>query len=210
MTFVAVHNKVPACNSILKEKPMFPINEQLSNVAKTNVQAQLSILTTFTAKTFESFEKMVDLNLNVAKASLEDSAATARQLLAAKDPQEFLSMTAAQAQPTAAKAPSPGKHCDQRTSRTYARRRRTNRRDRSPDLGSGGRCVEKCASRLGKRDCNRQVRPGQCQRRLRAVHQNHQAGRGSNGSQLELGGQPIFAGRRKGSRVWHPHPQVNP
>jgi phasin family protein len=89
---------------------MFPMNEQLTNAAKTNLEAQLSILTALTTKAFESVEKVVDLNLNAAKASLEDSAVTARQLLAAKDPQEFLSLTAAQAQPTAAKAIAYSRH----------------------------------------------------------------------------------------------------
>lgn len=89
---------------------MFPMNEQFTNAAKANLEAQLSILTALTAKAFESVEKVVDLNLNAAKASLEDSAVAARQLLAAKDPQEFLSLTAAQAQPTAAKAIAYGRH----------------------------------------------------------------------------------------------------
>ncbi|HYD93704.1 MAG TPA: phasin family protein [Noviherbaspirillum sp.] len=89
---------------------MFTIPEQFSNVAKTNLEAQLSLLTNLTSKAFESMEKVVDLNLNVAKASLEDSSIAARQLLSAKDPQEFFSLTAAQAQPTAAKAIAYGRH----------------------------------------------------------------------------------------------------
>jgi phasin family protein len=89
---------------------MFSIPEQFSSVAKANFEAQLSILTALTSKAFESVEKVVDLNINVAKASLEDSAITARQLLSAKDPQEFFSLSAAQAQPTAAKAIAYGRH----------------------------------------------------------------------------------------------------
>jgi phasin family protein len=89
---------------------MFPINEQFVNAAKSNFENQLAIFTTLTSKTFESLEKIADLNLNAAKASLEDSAVTARQLISAKDPQEFFSLTAAQAQPTAAKAIAYGRH----------------------------------------------------------------------------------------------------
>lgn len=89
---------------------MFPIHEQLSNVAKANFESQLAILTTLTSKAFESMEKVVDLNLNVAKASFEDTSIAAKQLLAAKDPQEFFSLTAAQAQPTTAKAIAYGRH----------------------------------------------------------------------------------------------------
>jgi phasin family protein len=89
---------------------MFPMNEQFANAAKANLETQFSILTALTAKAFESMEKVVDLNLNAAKASLEDSTVAARQLLAAKDPQEFFSLTAAQAQPTAAKAIAYSRH----------------------------------------------------------------------------------------------------
>lgn len=89
---------------------MFPIPEQFSNVAKANLEAQLSLLTNLTSKVFESVEKVVDLNLNVAKASLEDSSIAAKQLLGSKDPQEFFSLSAAQAQPAAAKAIAYGRH----------------------------------------------------------------------------------------------------
>jgi phasin family protein len=68
------------------------------------------LLTALTNKTFESVEKIIDLNMNVAKASLEESTATAKQILAAKDPQEFFSLTAAQAQPSAEKAIAYGRH----------------------------------------------------------------------------------------------------
>jgi phasin family protein len=89
---------------------MFTIPEQFSSVAKANIEAQLSIFTALTSKAFESMEKVVDLNLNVVKASLEDSSVAAKQLLSAKDPQEFFSLTAAQAQPTAAKAIAYSRH----------------------------------------------------------------------------------------------------
>jgi phasin family protein len=89
---------------------MFNLPEQFSAAAKTNLETQLSIITALTGKAFESVEKFIDLNLNAAKASLEDSSITAKQLLAAKDPQEFFSLTAAQAQPTAAKAIAYGRH----------------------------------------------------------------------------------------------------
>lgn len=89
---------------------MFTVPDQFSTVAKANLEAQLSMFTNLTSKAFESMEKMVDLNLNVAKASLEDTSIAARQLMTAKDPQEFFSLTAAQAQPTAAKAIAYGRH----------------------------------------------------------------------------------------------------
>jgi len=89
---------------------MFAIPENFSNATKANFDAQIALLSELTNKTFESIEKIVDLNINVVKASLEETAATTKQLLAAKDPQEFFSLSAAQAQPSAEKAIAYGRH----------------------------------------------------------------------------------------------------
>jgi phasin family protein len=89
---------------------MFSIPEQFSNATKANFESQFAIFSSLTNKTFEGVEKLVDLNLTAAKASLEDTSAAAKQLLAAKDPQEFFSLSAAQAQPTAEKAIAYSRH----------------------------------------------------------------------------------------------------
>jgi len=83
---------------------MFAFPEQFSNATKANLESQFALLSTLTSKTFEGVEKLVELNINTAKAALENSSATARQLLAVKDPQEFFSVTSSQAQPNAEKA----------------------------------------------------------------------------------------------------------
>jgi phasin family protein len=89
---------------------MFSSPEQFSAATKANFEAQLALMTALANKAFESVEKLVDLNLTVAKTSIEESNATAKQLLAAKDPQEFFSLASAQAQPTAEKAVAYGRH----------------------------------------------------------------------------------------------------
>ncbi|HZX29369.1 MAG TPA: TIGR01841 family phasin [Telluria sp.] len=99
---------------------MFAIPEQFSNATKANFDAQFALLSSLTSKAFEGVEKLVDLNLNAAKATLEESSATARQLLAAKDAQEFFSLTAAQAQPTAEKALSYSRQVASITASTQA------------------------------------------------------------------------------------------
>ena len=83
---------------------MFAIPEQFSNATKANLESQFALLSSLTSKTFESMEKLVELNINTARATLSDSSSTARQLLSAKDPQEFFQLSAAQAQPSAEKA----------------------------------------------------------------------------------------------------------
>ena len=72
---------------------MFAFPEQFSNATKANLESQFALFSALTSKTFEGVEKLVDLNINTAKAALEDSSATARQLLAAKDAQEFFSVS---------------------------------------------------------------------------------------------------------------------
>ena len=89
---------------------MFAIPEQFSNATKANFEAQFAIFSTLTNKAFEGVEKFVDLNLTAAKASLEETSATTKQLLAAKDPQEFFSLATAQAQPSAEKTIAYGRH----------------------------------------------------------------------------------------------------
>jgi phasin family protein len=89
---------------------MFSIPEQFSVTTKSSFETQLALLSALAGKTFEGVEKIIDLNLNVAKTSLEETNAAAKQLLAAKDPQEWLSLTAANAQPHAEKALAYGRH----------------------------------------------------------------------------------------------------
>lgn len=89
---------------------MFTVPEQFSAATKANFESQLAMINALTAKAFEGVEKVIQLNINAGRASLEESSATARQLLAAKDAQEFFSLTAAQAQPTAEKAVAYGRH----------------------------------------------------------------------------------------------------
>lgn len=83
---------------------MFAIPEQFSNATKASLESQFALFSSLTAKTFEGVEKLVELNISTARSTLEDSSAAARQLLGAKDPQEFFSLTASQAQPNAEKA----------------------------------------------------------------------------------------------------------
>jgi phasin family protein len=83
---------------------MFSVPEQFSNATKSNLEAQFAMFSSLTNKAFEGIEKIVALNLTAGRAALEESTASAKQLLSAKDPQEFFALTTAQAQPKAEKA----------------------------------------------------------------------------------------------------------
>ena len=89
---------------------MFSFQEQFSAATKSNFEAQIAMITALTSKTFESVEKIVDLNMTAVKASLEESTLAAKQLMTAKDPQEFFTLAASQAQPNSEKAIAYGRH----------------------------------------------------------------------------------------------------
>ena len=74
---------------------MFSIPEQFSAATKSQLEAQLKILNNFAATAFEGAQKVIALNLSTTKASVEKSSAAARELLEAKDPQEFFARTTA-------------------------------------------------------------------------------------------------------------------
>lgn len=89
---------------------MFMLNEQLSAATKANLNAQLAMITTLTNKALENVEKVVDLNISTAKASLEESVANAKQLLGAQNPQTFFALTVGQIQPVTEKAIAYSRH----------------------------------------------------------------------------------------------------
>lgn len=82
---------------------MFTLPEQFSAATKANIDAQLAMFTAFTSKAMEGVEKMVELNITAAKTSSEEFQAMAKQLLSAKDAQEFINLTTASAQPNTEK-----------------------------------------------------------------------------------------------------------
>jgi phasin family protein len=89
---------------------MFPMQDQFSAAAKSNFAAGFALYNSLTSKTLESVEKLINLNLTAVKASMEESSAATKQILAAKDPQEFLSLVSAQTKPNLEKAIAYGSH----------------------------------------------------------------------------------------------------
>ncbi|MCB1892881.1 MAG: phasin family protein, partial [Rhodocyclaceae bacterium] len=79
---------------------MFATPEQLAGANKANVETMLTLANT----AFASAERFAALNLNTARAVLEDSMNNAKALLGAKDLQEVVSLQATLAQPSVEKA----------------------------------------------------------------------------------------------------------
>jgi len=73
-------------------------------------KAALDNLLAFQGTVFEGFEKLVDLNLKVVKASLEEAAQRSQEAIQVKDAQEAVAFTSGLVQPGAEKALAYGKH----------------------------------------------------------------------------------------------------
>ncbi|MBV7481662.1 TIGR01841 family phasin [Bordetella sp. BOR01] len=73
-------------------------------------KSALNTLVATQATLFAGFEKLVDLNLKVVKATLDEVAQTSQQAIGVKDPQEAAAFASSLVQPGAEKAMAYGKH----------------------------------------------------------------------------------------------------
>jgi phasin family protein len=80
--------------------------EQVLSAQKSNVE----ILFGLTTKAFEGVEKLVELNLQTAKAAMGEAADATRAALSVKDAQELLALQAGLLQPVAEKAAAYSRH----------------------------------------------------------------------------------------------------
>ena len=80
--------------------------EQVVAANKANVETLFGL----TNKAFEGVERLVELNLQVAKAALSEAAEGTKAALSVKDAQELLSLQAGLLQPSAEKAVAYGRH----------------------------------------------------------------------------------------------------
>jgi phasin family protein len=80
--------------------------EQMIAAQKANVETLFDL----TNKAFEGVEKLVELNLQVAKASMGEVAETAKAAFSVKDAQELVALQAGLLQPAAEKAAAYSRH----------------------------------------------------------------------------------------------------
>jgi len=80
--------------------------DQFAAASKANLETLFGL----TSKAFEGIEKMVELNLQVAKASLSESAENTKAVLGVKDAQELMALQASLLQPSAEKAAAYSRH----------------------------------------------------------------------------------------------------
>ncbi|CAN5858094.1 phasin family protein [soil metagenome] len=80
--------------------------EQVLAAHKSNVETLFGL----TNKAFEGIEKLVELNLQVAKSALGEASETAKAALSVKDAQELLALQSGLLQPAAEKAAAYSRH----------------------------------------------------------------------------------------------------
>lgn len=78
--------------------------EQLAAATKAHFDAQFGLINALTSKAFEGMEKVIELNVDVTKASLEEASDTVRKTDTANASQEVFSAMAEKAHPNAEKA----------------------------------------------------------------------------------------------------------
>src|SRR5947208_1237819 len=72
------------------------IIEQIAATAKANYDARVALFTALTLSVCDGMSKLIELNLDVAKASLAESTAATRERLSAKDPRKPFGPASAQ------------------------------------------------------------------------------------------------------------------
>jgi phasin family protein len=72
---------------------MSPLTEQFSEARNLQLDTQFNFFRTFTGKAFESVEKIIALNFDTSRASLEKSSALIRQMAEVKDPRDLFALT---------------------------------------------------------------------------------------------------------------------
>lgn len=80
--------------------------EQILAAQKSNVE----VLFGLGSKAFEGVEKLIELNIQTAKAAMSEAAETARAAFAVKDAQELMALQAGLLQPVAEKAAAYSRH----------------------------------------------------------------------------------------------------
>jgi phasin family protein len=99
-------NKASAAQPLLILEPDMLTAEQLLAAQKANVETLFGL----TNKAFEGVEKLVELNLQVARTALGEAAENTATALSVKDAQELLALQAGLLQPVAEKAAAYNRH----------------------------------------------------------------------------------------------------
>lgn len=96
------------------------VTEQITAATRTGLESQVALMTAWSDKMFECMQKLIDLNLQAARTSIDESSEAVRQMMAAKDARDLISVTSQQAKPTLEKAMAYTRHVASIASTTQA------------------------------------------------------------------------------------------
>jgi phasin family protein len=82
---------------------MLRFPQPITPAVQDYMNAQYALFSDMSERTFQSAQKINELNIQVAQSMMEDSLRSVQQVMAAQDPYEAASIAAAQAQPAAEK-----------------------------------------------------------------------------------------------------------
>ena len=96
------------------------LTEQLSSAAQNQLAKQIAVFQAWSQLAFGGLEKLIALNFNTAKQSLENANSVTHELFAVKQAQELLDLSRSQAQPQLEKILSYGRELASISSDTWA------------------------------------------------------------------------------------------
>lgn len=73
--------------------------DSLSSAARTHLSSQLGFATSITESMIETVEKLMGLNMQAARASLDMALGSSQQMMGTKGPQDFFDVSSSQVQP---------------------------------------------------------------------------------------------------------------
>lgn len=80
---------------------MYSFNQRIKPAVESHVNAQLSFFNDISQTLFQSFQKISQLNLQLAQSLIEEGTQTGREIAAARKAEELVAATTSQAAPTA-------------------------------------------------------------------------------------------------------------
>lgn len=104
-----------------KRTSMFPFPEQLSAAGKAVLESQLTSAHAFAQAVFDSSKTALDLHVAAVKTSLEAASAAGSQLILAKTPQEFVSLSTTYSQQAVERARDYGQQATELAQGTRAK-----------------------------------------------------------------------------------------
>lgn len=82
---------------------MFPFSQSVTPAVRTHIDAQVNFMNELSKSLFQSFQQLIDLNIQLTQTMLEEATNTSQQMLTADRQTDVISAAASRAQPATEK-----------------------------------------------------------------------------------------------------------